>query len=279
MSISKKIKVVFTNSFLTLLSVIWLFPVFWLLMTSFRWERGSYSSYIIPRTFTLENYSKLFTDTTIYNFPRWWSNTFFVATLSCLLTSFIVISTAFVFSRLRFKARRPMMAVLLIMGMFPGFMSMIAIYYILKGMGIAKTLISLVLVYSGGGMLGYYISKGFFDTIPKSIDEAALLDGATKWNLFTKIILPLSKPIIIYTALISFISPWADLIFAQMILGDNYENYTVAVGMFQMLSRQSIDTWYTRFCAAAVLVSIPISILFMCLQRFYVEGLSGSVKG
>lgn len=261
------------------MAVIWLFPVLWIILTSFRAEKGTYTSYIIPRTFTLDNYIQLLTDYTVFEFPRWFFNTLYVASMSCLLTTFIVLSTAFVLSRLRFPSRKPFMNILLILGMFPGFMSMIAVYYILKGIGLTQNLNALIMIYAGGGALTYYVAKGFFDTIPKSLDEAAWIDGATKWTLFTKITMPLSKPIIIYTALISFIAPWADLIFAQIIIGDDYNNYTVAVGMFAMLERQYIVYWYTRFAAAAVLISIPISVLFICLQKYYVEGLSGSVKG
>lgn len=171
------------------------------------------------------------------------------------------------------------MNVFLILGMFPGFMSMIAVYYILKGMGLSQSLLALIMVYSGGSALGYYIVKGFFDTIPKALDEAARIDGATMGQIFTRITLPLSKPIIIYTILTSFMGPWTDYIFARVIIGDDYKNYTVALGLFTMLDRSNIDKWYTKFGAGAVLISIPIAILFISLQKYYVEGLSGSVKG
>ena len=261
------------------MSVVWLFPIFWILMTSFRADKGTHSSYVIPRNFTLDNYIQLLTDTSEFQFARWFSNTLIVAVCSCLLTSFIVLATAFTLSRLRFGGRKPFMNVLLILGMFPGFMSMIAVYYILKGLNLTQSLAALVLVYSGGGALTYYVAKGFFDTIPASLDEAALLDGATKWQLFTRITVPLSKPIIVYTLLISFISPWGDIIFSQIIMGDKRENYTIALGLFTMLEPQYINRWFMGFCAGAVLISIPITVLFMSLQKYYVEGLSGSVKG
>ena len=167
----------------------------------------------------------------------------------------------------------------LILNMFPGFMSMIAVYYILKGLGITQSLIALIMVYSGGAGLSYYIAKGFFDTIPKAIDEAARIDGATRWKVFTKITMPLSKPIIVYTILTSFMAPWVDFIFARVIMGDKYENYTVAVGLWTMLQKEYIQTWFTRFAAGAVCVSIPIALLFVFTQKYYVNGLSGSVKG
>jgi arabinogalactan oligomer/maltooligosaccharide transport system permease protein len=264
---------------LVILSIIWLFPITWVVLMSFRLENGSYTSYFFPKTFTLKNYHKLLTDSSTFPYVRWFLNTLFVAMCACILNAFIVLSTAFTLSRIRFQGRKAFMNVLLILGMFPGFMSMIAVYYILKGLGLTQSLIALILVYAGSGAMSYYIAKGFFDTIPKSLDEAALLDGATKWQLFTRITMPLSKPIIIYTILVAFTAPWGDYIFAKIIMGDNYQNYTVALGLFLMLDRANIDKWYTRFGAGAVLISIPIALLFIVLQKYYVEGLSGSVKG
>ena len=178
--------------------------------------------------------------------------------------------------------RKPFMNVALILGMFPGFMSMIAIYYILKAIGFtegALKLVALVLVYSGGSGLGFYVAKGFFDTIPKTIDEAAAIDGATKWNIFTRITLPLSKPILVYTIMTAFIAPWVDFIFAKVICGAENKYYTVAIGLWSMLEKEYIYNYYTRFCAGAVCISIPIAILFLCTQKYYAEGLSGAVKG
>jgi arabinogalactan oligomer/maltooligosaccharide transport system permease protein len=264
---------------LTVMSLVWLFPVVWILLTSFRQEQGFYSASFFPEGYTFLNYKNLFGDTAVFNFARWYRNTLLVAACSCLLTTFIVLSTSYVLSRLRFRGRRLFMNLLLILGMFPGFMSMIAVYYIIKGMGLSQTLAALVLCYSGGSALGYYIVKGYFDTIPRSLDEAAVIDGATRLVIYTRIIIPLSKPIIIYTILTSFIAPWADFIFARIILGDKADNYTVAVGLFTMLDPRYIEQWYTRFTAGAVLVALPIAVLFIALKKYYVESLSGSVKG
>lgn len=264
---------------LTILSIIWIFPILWIVMTSFRVEQIPYMSYFFPKGFTLDNYIKLFTDTRQFFFVRWFFNTLIVAIFSCLISTMYVLFISYSFSRTRFKARKPMMNLGLILNMFPGFMSMIAVYYILKGIGITQSLIALVLVYSGSAGLGYYIAKGFFDTIPKAIDEAAMIDGATRWHVFTRITMPLSKPIIVYTILTSFMAPWIDFIFAKVIMGDNYKNYTVALGLWTMLQKEYIQTWYTRFAAGAVCVSIPIALLFIIMQKYYVDGLSGSVKG
>lgn len=170
----------------------------------------------------------------------------------------------------------------MILTLFPGFMSMVAVYYILKAIGLSEgnmIRVALVMVYSGGAGLGFYVAKGFFDTIPKALDEAALLDGANKWKIFTKITIPLSKPIIVYTILTSFMAPWTDFIFAKVICRAQQEYYTVSIGLWKMLEKEYITSWYTSFAAGAVLISIPIAALFLFTQKFYADGLSGSVKG
>lgn len=268
---------------LGIVAFIWVLPILWVVMTSFRAGKGSYSTTFIPQSWTLSNYTTLLTDTDIFNFPRWFGNTLFVAIISCILATFYLVSIAFVMSRLRFKARKPMLNVALILGMFPGFMSMIAVYYILKGIGLTQgnlKLVALILLYSGGAsILQFYVAKGFFDTIPKTIDEAAYIDGATKWDVFTKITIPLAKPIIVYTVLTSFMAPWIDFIMAKVIIGTDAQYYTVAIGLWNMLEKENIYQWYTRFAAGAVLVSIPIAILFVIMQRYYTDGMSGAVKG
>lgn len=268
---------------LSILAVIWVLPIVYVIMISFRGEEGSYPLTLIPTQWTLSNYTRLFSETDMYNFPRWFANTFIVAVFTCIISTFFLVSIAFTMSRLRFKMRKPFLNAAFVVGMFPGFMSMIAVYYILKGIGIidgALKLVALVIVYSGGsGILNFYVAKGFFDTIPKSIDEAAYVDGATKWNSFTKIILPLSKPIVLYTVLTSFMAPWLDFIFAKVIVGAESKYYTVAIGLFNMLEKENVWNWYNRFFAGAVVISIPVAILFIIMQRFYADGMSGAVKG
>ena len=263
------------------LSIVWLFPIVWIVLTSFRGEGGAFVPYIIPKTFTLENYRILLTNAT-GNFPfvRWFLNTLFVATISCILSTFITIAMAYALSRLRFRLRKPFLKVALVLNMFPGFMSMIAIYYILKALGLTETLFALILVYSSGAALGFYIAKGFFDTIPMALDESAMIDGANKWEIFTQITLPLSKPMIVYTSLMTFMGPWMDFIFAKIIMGDKVQKYTVAIGLFTMMTRTTANSLFMAFTAGCVLIAIPITILFIFMQRFYVEGItSGSVKG
>lgn len=263
---------------LIFLSVIWLIPIAWIVLTSFRAGGGAFVPEFIPKEFTFDNYFKLWTDN-IYPFRKWFANTFIVAIASCILSTFLTLSISYVLSRLRFKLRKTYMNFALILGMFPGFMSMIAVYYVLKTVGLTQSLVALVLVYSAGAGINFYICKGFFDTIPRSLDEAAKIDGATNSQVFSKIILPLSSPIIVYTSLMAFMAPWADFIFARIIMGDNYSKYTVAIGMYQMLEKENIFNYFTTFAAGCVCIGVPIVILFSFLQRFYVEGVTGgSVK-
>ena len=264
---------------LSVMAVIWLTPIVWILLCSLRKEQGADISYFWPKEFSLINYKNLLKSDTFY-FPRWMGNTLFVAVFSCILSTLYVLMVSYAFSRLRFKLRRPLMNIVLILGMFPGFMSMIAVYYILKALNMTQTLLALILVYSGGAGLSYYIAKGFFDTIHKSLDEAARIDGASNSQVFWKIILPLSKPIILYTILTSFMAPWMDFIFVSIIMKDNYDKYTVALGLYRMLERENMNTYFTRFCASSIIVAIPITAVFLGMQRFYIEGVTGgSVKG
>ncbi len=265
---------------LTVLAVLWVLPIAYLILQSFRAEPGAYTPYVLPRHYTLANYRALFTDTALFPYPRWFLNTLLVAVCTCLVSTVLLLMVGYAFSRLRFRARRPLMNIGLILGMFPGFMSMIAVYHLLKLVGLDQSLAALVLVYSSSACLGYFIAKGFFDTLPRALDEAATIDGASRHDIFWKITLPLSKPIAVYTALTSFIAPFADFIFVSVIMKDNYESYTVALGLYQMLTRENLYAYFTRFCAGAVLVAVPVTVLFLCLQRYYVEGVTGgAVKG
>lgn len=274
----KRLNLTFVYTLLTVLSIIWLFPIVWVVLTSFRGEGTAYVPYFIPKTFTLDNYVQLFTDSS-FPFGRWFLNTFIVALASCVISTFITVAMAYSLSRIKFKHRNGFLKLALVLNMFPGFMSMIAVYYILKALNLDQTLTALVLVYSSGAALGFYIAKGFFDTIPYSLDESAMIDGATRLDIFFKITLPLSKPIIVYTALMAFIAPWMDFIFAKVILGDATNKYTVAIGLFSMLQQDTINDWFMSFTAGSVLIAIPITLLFMFMQKYYVEGITGgSVK-
>ncbi len=279
----KKITNTIVHIILGILSIIWILPIIYVILTSLRGEPGSYLSYIIPKEITFDNYIGLFESGSLIDFPKWFMNTLVIAIFTCIIATFFVLSVSFIMSRQKFKTRKKFLNGALILGMFPGFMSMIAVYYILKGAGLLETgelkHLALILVYSGGAGLGFYIVKGFFDTIPKAIDEAAFMDGATKWQVFVKIILPLSKPMIVYTSLTAFMGPWVDFIFAKVILGNDVEYYTIAIGLWQMLEKEYIETYFTQFYAGCIIISIPIAILFILTQRFYVQSAGGAVKG
>lgn len=267
---------------LTVISIVWLFPFFFLILQSLRAEPGLTPGYFWPKQFTFDNYIKLFTEREPFDFPRWYGTTLVISTIVTIIQTTITLVTSYALSRLRFKMRKPLMNLMLVLGMFPGFMSMTALYFLLKLLNLTQEfgIVGLILVYVGSSCMGYYISKGFFDTIPRSLDEAARIDGASRHMVFLRIILPLAKPIIIYTVLTSFMAPWGEYMFASLIFSGNPKNFNVAVGLREMLQRENAAKYFTRFCAAAVVISVPITILFFLLQRYYVEGVTGgSVKG
>ncbi|MBQ8283570.1 MAG: ABC transporter permease subunit [Clostridia bacterium] len=270
-----------TYAVLITLGIAWVLPICYLVYTAFRITPSTgIINTLFPDNLQLGigNFIRLFQDTM---FLTWLGNTMFVAICSCALTTTFILMVSYALSRLRFRLRKPIMNVLLVLGMFPGFMSMIAVYFILKAMGLTNSLLALILVYSGSAALSYYICKGFFDTVPRAMEEAAILDGASQPVVFWKIILPMAKPIIVYTVLTSFISPWCDFIFVNTIISDR-ELYTVALGLYKMINaeKNSFNDNFTVFCAGAFVVGGIIVTLFMSMQRYYVEGVtSGAVKG
>lgn len=271
---------IWPNFLLVVLGIVWMFPIFWIILTAFRAESGQFVSYIFPKEYTMEHFKYLFSNNANFPFLLWIKNTLIVSICSCLLSTFITVSMAYVLSRLRFRLKKTIMKTALVLNMFPAFMSMIAVYYILKAFDLTQTLLALVLIYSSTAALTFYIAKGFFDTIPKSLDESAMIDGATKFQIFTQITLPMSKPIIVYTALMAFMQPWMDFIFAKVIMGDNVPKYTVSIGLYSMINQTTVNTMYTTFAAGCLLIAVPITLLFIYLQKYYVEGITnGAVKG
>ena len=278
----RKIALIFRYVLLAILAVLWIFPIIWIILASFSYNNTGFVSTIWPDKFTWQNYIGIFTNSQ-YPFVNWVLNTLFVAVISATLSTFVTIAVAYVLSRLRFRFRKPFLQIALVLGMFPGFMSMIALYYILKALNMLN-LGGLILVYVGGAGLGFYSAKGFFDTMPRAIDEAAEIDGATKWQVFIHIGLPLSKPMIVYTALTSFMAPWVDFIFSGIILSTsgNPKTYTVAYGLYNMVhsSKGMMAQFFTQFIAGCVVIAIPITILFIVMQKFYVNGITaGADKG
>ena len=263
---------------LILMSIVWLIPFICIVLQSFRIESTWQVGYVIPQKWGWDNYIALWNS----DFKRWYLNTFVTALATALLQTVIVLCMSYTLSRFRFKMRDGLMRFMLILGMFPGMLTMIILYRVLKDLGLtqANAVPGLILVYVASSGMGYYVSKGFFDTIPKTLDEAARVDGATRAQVLTKIILPLAKPIVIYTILTAFMAPWGDFVFARYVSFGTSAGMNVAVGMYGWLQLDQIGQRYTMFCAGGVVVAIPVTILFMCLQKYYVEGVTGgAVKG
>lgn len=263
---------------LVIITIVWLIPFVFILLQSFRVESTHQVGYVLPQQWGFDNYINLWNT----DFKKWYLNTFIIAVVTALLQTVIVLCMSYTLSRFRFKMRKALMRFMLILGMFPGMLTMIILYRVLSDMGLtqANAVPGLILVYIASSGMGYYVSKGFFDTIPKSLDEAARVDGATRFQVLYKIILPLAKPIVIYTILTAFMAPWGDFVFAQYISFGTSSGMNVAVGMYNWLNQDQINNYYTTFCAGGVIVAIPVTVLFLCLQKYYVEGVTGgAVKG
>lgn len=266
---------------LTIISIIWVFPFVYLILCALRGESTGMATYLIPKKITFDNFIALFQG----NFLTWYLNTLLIAIVVSIINTMITLLTAYALSRMRFRGRQGLMKFMLVLGMFPGFLGMICIYYLLKAMGMigsSMSIVGLMLVYISGTMMGYYVSKGFFDTISRSLDEAAMIDGASRAKIFFSIILPLSKPIIIQTLLGAFVGPWGDYMMANYIIGSGGTQFkTAAIGLYQMVdSLDKVNKNFTQFCAGGVVVSLLPIIMFFFMQRFYVSGVTGgSVKG
>ncbi len=278
----KYFKLTMRHLVLAFLALFWLIPILWLVATSFGADTGPNIRSFFPQELSLAQYkSLLFGADDVARFPSWFRNTLTIAIFTCIISSVFVLMVAYAMSCMRFKARKGMITFASTLSLFPGFLSMIAVYFIMKSIGLTNSSIGLILVYSGSSGLGYLIAKGFFDTVPKSMREAAYIEGASEFKVFYRIVLPLSKPIIVYTVIAAFLAPWMDFIFANIMLNSGLsENKTVAIGLYAMVDKVRINNYFGQFCAGGVLVSIPISILFIIMQKFYVEGVTGgSVKG
>lgn len=274
-NVVKVVDAVWTYALLIVVGFLFFFPCLWIVLASFS-RSGSIYSFegFFPSTYSIDTFKKLFTDTTMYNYPRWFFNTFFVAAGSCILGTFLTILTAYTMSRFEFRARKPMMKTTMVLGMFPSFMGMTAVYILMTQFGLINQIWGLILIYAAGAPMGYLTQKGFFDTIPKAIDEAAKIDGANSAQIFWKINLPLAKPIIVYTALTSFTWPWSDFILPKLLLKEK-DLYTVAVGLMSL-----DETEFARFAAGSVFIAVPIVILYFALVKNMVNGIAeGAVKG
>ena len=254
----KRAKSILANSaiyvVLVIMSIIWLIPFVFIVLQSFRTELANDGvtqvtwqvGYVWPHKWGFTNYINLFKS----DFPKWYLNTFIIAVVVAALQTIIVLCMSYTLSRFRFKMRKPLMNIMLILGMFPGMLAMIILYKVLSDLHLAgaNAVPGLILVYIASSGMGYYVSKGFFDTVPKSLDEAARIDGATRAQVLTKIILPLAKPIVIYTILTAFMAPWGDFVFAKYISASQPDGYNVAVGLWSWLSKDQINS--NTLCSA-----------------------------
>ncbi|MBO7387039.1 MAG: sugar ABC transporter permease [Lachnospiraceae bacterium] len=278
MKAKERIGNVFVYMLLIIMSIIWLTPFVCIVLQSFRVESTWQVGYVIPQKWGLDNYKALFDS----DFTTWYMNTFIIAVVCAIINPLMVLSMSYTLSRFRFKMRKPLMKFMLILGLFPGILAMIILYRLLKDMGLTQenAVPGLILVYCASSGMGYYIAKGFFDTISTSLDESARIDGANRMQVFFKIIMPLAKPIVIYTVLTAFMAPWGDFMFAKFVAFGTSKGMNVAVGLWSWLTKDQINSRYTMFCAGGVVVAIPVTLLFMFLQKYYVEGVTGgAVKG
>lgn len=278
----KYVNIVLKQVVLAVLALIWLVPIIWLVVTSFSAYNGLNTSTFFPSEWSLTQYEKLLTGAdTVANFPAWFMNTLIIAIATCVISTLFVLMVAYAFACMDFRGSKGLQNLSVIVNLFPGVLSMIAVYFVLKSVGLTNSHLGLILVYSGSSGLGYLIAKGFFGTVPKALQEAAKLDGASEARCFVQVVLPMSRPIIVYTIISSFLVPWMDFVYAKMILNAGVSSqWTVAIGLYNMLDKSLINTYFGQFCAGGVLISIPISILYIIMQKFYVEGVTGgAVKG
>lgn len=278
----KAVRSFFHHLLLIILVVIWLIPILWLVVTAFSGYPGINKTHFFPETWTINNFTTLFMKPdSVVQYGKWFSNTLIIAIFTCIISTVFVLMVSYAFSCMRFKGRKSLMSFSLILNMFPGVLSMIAVYFVLKSLNLTNSHLGMIIVYSAGSGLGYLIVKGFMDTIPVSLREAARLEGANEFQIFTKIVLPVCKPIVVYQVINSFLLPWGDFVFAKLMLNSGVsKDYTVAIGLYNMLDRSLVNQYFSIFCAGGFVVSIPISILFIIMQKFYVEGVTGgSVKG
>lgn len=282
MKTKKILNIILRHVLLAFLAFIWLVPIVWLVVSSFSEYTGMNTSTFFPKQWSAKAYKNLlFGADSVAQFPNWFKNTLIIAIFTCIISSCFVLMVAYATSCMRFKARKPLMNIAVILNLFPGMLSMVAVYFILKTLNLTNNHIGMIIVYSAGSGLGYLIAKGFLDTIPASLRQAAYLDGASEATIFLKVVLPMSRPIIVYTVISSFLAPWMDFVFAKMMLNAGISSqWTVAIGLYNMLDKSLKNTYFTQFCAGGVIVSIPISVLFVIMQKFYVEGVTGgAVKG
>lgn len=267
--------------FLILFSV---FPVLWVFSASINPIATLANQSLIPENASFANYTELFSSE-IFPYWRWFWNSIKIASISTALSISITTLAAYAFSRFRFSGRTTMLKMILLIQVFPGLLAIVAVFLMISDIGEIipyfglDTHAGLILVYMGGAMgINIWLMKGFFDTIPRAIDESAMVDGATHWQIFTRLLLPLMRPILIVIGILSFIGTYGDFILARVLLKST-EQYTLMVGLQIFTSGQFAQKW-GQFSAGALIGAVPIMIIYLSLQDYIVGGLTtGAVKG
>lgn len=266
------------NLFFIVICIVTLIPILYALSVSFSGSNSLLSSdfSFIPKDFTLDNYKEVLfgEDITI-----WFQNTVFLAVVTVILSLTAAVPAAYCFSRRRFPGRKTILKCLVLLNSFPAILSMFAIYRLLRPMGLVNTRTGLILVYTGTmAVFSLWNTKGYFDTIPAEIEEAARMDGASDWQVVVKIVMPLAKPSIITTALQVLIYVWNEYIYATTFLTGE-SKYTLAAGLNSLQATEMTGSWPV-FAAASITVSIPVLVIFFLCQKYMTSGLTaGGVKG
>ena len=280
----KRIALFFRIVLAIIMLIFALFPVVWIVSASFNPTNSLVGQPLIPPNPTLDNYRQLFNDP-INPYSRWYLNSLFLASIVTVVGTAITTMAAYSFSRFNFRSRRPLLQAILLIQVFPNFLNMVALFLILQQIGRyipplgLNTYGGLFLVYLGGTLgANTWLTKGYFDSIPRDLDEAATVDGASGWQVFTEVLLPLVRPILVVVGLLTFIGTYSEYVLARVLL-TNKSMYTLSVGLNQMVAEQFASSWGV-FSAGALLAALPTILLFLFFQRYLVGGLtSGSVKG
>lgn len=271
----KKVKTVLIYVELIFVAALILVPVIWIVGSSFGNSTSLASASMIPKEPTLRNYQMLFEKT---NFKQWYLNTLKIAVINMVCSTILSTLTAYVFSRFRFKGKTAGLMSIMVIQMFPSFMSMTALYILFQNFGLLDNLYGLAFIYIGGQIpYNTWLMKGYLAGIPFSLDEAALIDGATRLQIFRIIIIPLALPMITFLAVTTFMSPWMDYVLPRLLISSDNKK-TLAVGLYELISGNT-NSNYTMFAAGAILVAVPITILYMALQKYLIYGITaGATK-
>lgn len=268
------VSTVLVYAMLIIMAFVVLVPIVWIVGASFNEQSSLLSATAFPENPTVSHYVELIKET---KFLNWYANTLKIAVVNMVISVVITSLTAYVFSRFKFKGKKSGLLSILILQMFPSFMGMMATYNILWQLNLLNTHFGLILTYAAGQIpYNTWLVKGYLSSIPRSLDDAARLDGASNLRIFGQIILPLMKPILIFVALNQFISPWMDFIFPRMILSSP-EKKTLAIGLYDLINSNTNNN-FTTFAAGAVLVAVPITILYVCLQKYLIQGVAAGAN-